>query len=197
MESDLGAISRDLIVDLERLRPGFGAEATSTEVETLVRKRALVRLGEVFRDRHDEDEGGALLALYQREVEQILVPRYAALARRENLAARRVRSFSDGDLANRAAYGLLFGIIGLGVLWAPFIPLWEKWIPFALGGAASLFAPVLPDLAGSLRRRRHRFALLNLLIDVDEAGKALPINLPVPQLPAASAEDASRGGALK
>lgn len=177
-ESELGALGRDLLNDLERVRLGFPEDASPAEVQAAVTERLEQRLPELCRERFEgepEAETAARLTLFRRELEQILVPRYAALAHRENLAERhKPRPWTGADGLNRASYGILFFLIGIFVVWAPFIPLWEKWIPFALGALATLIAPALPDLSRFGRRRRFRYAMLKLLIDVDQAGTALP-----------------------
>ena len=103
------------------------------------------------------------------------LPRYAALALRHNRSERApVRIGQGADLFNRTAWTLIFGAIGAFVVWAPFIPIWEKWIPFAGALCALVFAPALPDLHRRLLLRRHEVALLALLLDMDAAGRALP-----------------------
>ena len=178
MESDLGALGRELLNDLERLRPAFPDQATPEEVETVVAERVAVRLPELYKERFEQEpeaEATARLAMFRREIEQILIPRYVALARHENhLERHRPRPWTGGDAVNRACYGGLFLLLGFLVVWAPFIPIWEKWIPWALGGLAVVFAPALPDLSRRVRRRHFKLSLLKLLIDVDQAGKALP-----------------------
>jgi hypothetical protein len=177
-ESELGALSKDLLNDLERVRLGFPEGASPEQVRAAVDERVRLRLDELYRERFADDPGpeaAVRLALYRREIDQILVPRYAALVQRDNHAERtRPRPWTGADAVNRASYAALFFIIGIFVVWAPFIPVWEKWIPFAAGGLASLIAPVLPDLSRFGRRRRFRLALLKLLIDIDQAGAALP-----------------------
>lgn len=191
-QTELGALCRELLADLERLRPGLpcGSEAELLEA---ARARADVRLGELHRERHavleELGEGAAeaqqQLALYRREVEQILLPRWASLALRQGRAERAPRAVLRGaDGFNRATWALISLLIGAFVVWAPFIPIWDKWIPFAAGALAAYFAPALPDLHGALLRRRHEVGLLALLIDLDRAGEALPAAPQAAGLPA-------------
>lgn len=74
------------------------------------------------------------------------------------------------------------------MVWAPFIPIWEKWIPFAAALLAVVFAPALPNLHARLATRRHEIALLSLLMDMDAAGRALPMPETAPALPAHAPE---------
>jgi hypothetical protein len=192
-ESELGALAGELLADLERLRPGVspaagGDQDSEGRAEAdAIRNRAHLRLRELYRERHEalgealldgSDGGGAQgsahreqLQLFQREIDQIFLPRYTSLALHQNQAERAGRG-ADGF--NRAAYALIFFLLGAFVVWAPFIPIWEKWIPFALAGLAAVFSQALPDLRLLLLRRRYQVLLLGLLIDIDQAGKALP-----------------------
>lgn len=197
-ETEFGSLCGELLADLERFRPGLPADASSGTLRELLRARATTRLDELFRERRvDDGDSGAdaetvqQLDLYRREVEQVLLPRYAELAERQN---RHERDRSDAarglDLQNRLTYGVIFFLIGLFVVWAPFIPIWEKWVPFALAALAPLFTPWLPDLPLLLGRRRHAMALGILTMDLDGAGRSLPLP-PIglgqtPTLPAAA-----------
>ncbi len=210
-ETELGALARDLLEDLERVRPGLAVVATGpatgaeAEAETrqAVAARLHLRLGELYREQCqsvDEEMASAAppgpgstdladptlplplapaepaqLVLYRRELDQILLPRYAALACQQNRWERTRESRRGLDGYNRAAYAALFFFIGLFIVWAPFIPIWEKWIPFALAAVAPLMSPFLPDLHRFAQVRAYRLSLLTLLVDVDEAGKALPM----------------------
>lgn len=202
-ESELGSLARDLLADLERLRPGLPDTGSADELLEALRPRAAVRLEELYRDhfaaaeealsggdaKADTDTGR--LALYRREIDQLLLPRYAVLAQRQNRSERAPATPMRGaDLFNRAAYALIFLLIGLFVVWAPFIPIWDKWIPFVLGGLAATFAPALPDLHRRLLLRRHQIQVLTLVIDLDQAGQALPESSAVAPglLPAASSQ---------
>lgn len=174
-ESELGALAGELLADLERLRPGISSAAgcdNDVEVDA-IKSRAHLRLRELYRERHEAlaDPDAETLPLLQREIDQIFLPRYTSLALRQNQVERAGRGT---DSFNRAAYALLFFLLGAFVLWAPFIPVWEKWIPFALAGVAAVFSQALPDLRLVLMRRRYQVLLLGLLIDIDQAGKALP-----------------------
>lgn len=187
-ETELGGLVGELIADLERFRPGI-PDAAPAEVQERIRARADLRLGELYAEyRIDERDGGAQaaasdaqLALYRREVDQLFVPRYAALALSQNQRERqrtdsgRGRAWQGPDLYNRLAYVALFFTLGLLVIRAPFIPIWEKWLPFALAALAPLCTPWLPDLYLSLAGRRHAIALGVLHMDLDHAGRALPL----------------------
>lgn len=183
--TELGALAGELIADLERLRPGLPQGATAEEIRRLCDERLRLRLPEMYREYQAdtaESDFDAQLALYEREVQQVLLPRYVTLAERQNQLERRSGQGRGADTYNRLTYAVMFFAIGLFVVWAPFIPLWEKWIPFALAACAPLLSPWLPDLYQLLMHRRHDVALGVLQMDLDQAGRSLP--LPPAALPA-------------
>ena len=118
-----------------------------------------------------DPDSQAQLALYRREIDQLLIPRYAKLAAEQN---RLERSQGRGALYKPPAYVALFFALGLFVVWAPFIPIWEKWLPFALACLAPLISPWLPNLYAALQLRQHHLQLGLLNMDLDEAGRPLP-----------------------
>jgi hypothetical protein len=186
--TELGALSAALLADLERLRPGLAPEASEADIEKQCSTRADIRLPELYSEYQGEPDPDSQtqLALYRREIDQLLIPRYAKLASLQNQLER---SQSRGALYNRLSYAALFFALGLFVVWAPFIPIWEKWLPFALAIIAPLLAPWLPNLHGALRERQHRLRLGLLTMDLDEAGKTLPLPpLGAAALPAKAAD---------
>ncbi len=172
--TELGALTASLLADLERLRPGLPPTATEAEISEQCRARAELRLPELYAEYQGEldADAQAQLTLYRREVEQLLIPRYAKLAAEQN---RQERSQTRGAVYNRLAYAALFFALGLFIVWAPFIPIWEKWLPFAFAVVAPLLAPWLPNLHGALQQRQHQLRLGLLHMDLDEAGKTLPL----------------------
>ena len=121
------------------MRPGIPATATISQIEDQCRARAQLRLPELYREYQEDTtpESEAQLALYTREVGQLLIPRYAKLASAQNQLER---TANRGALYNRLSYAALFFALGLFIVWAPFIPIWEKWVPFALALVAPLVA---------------------------------------------------------
>lgn len=176
--TEFGALAGELLADLERLRPGLSATATPEEIRRLCGERLRLRLPEIYReylaDAAPADEE-AQLQLYQREFEQLLIPRYAALAEKQNHSERRGGAGKGVEMYNRITYAVIFFVLGVFVIRAPFIPLWDKWIPFALAIVAPILAPWLPDLHKMLTQRRHAIALGILHMDLDQAGRSLPL----------------------
>lgn len=185
-----------LLADLERLRPGIAAEASLDEIRRQCGQRLRLRLPEIYAEYQadtSDPESQQQLALYQREVEQLLLPRYAALAERQNRIERLRGAGRGADIYNRVSYAAIFFVLGVLVIWAPFIPVWDKWIPFVLALVAPLASPWLPDLYQLLMARRHSLALGILQMELDEAGRSLP--LPPAALPPQRAVGAAAGAA--
>lgn len=172
--TELGALTSALLADLERMRPGLSPTASEAEIAEQCQARATLRLPELYSEYQGEatPDSDSQLALYRREIDQLMIPRYVKLAQQQNLIER---SQMRGVLYNRVSYAVLFFVLGIAVIWAPFIPIWEKWLPFALACIAPLLSPWLPNLYGALRLRQHRLSLGLLVMDLDEAGRTLPL----------------------
>ena len=171
----------ELVADLERYRPVIPAESSESEVLSLLEKRSDLRLGELYREFRVEESDSDLsldtqFALYQREVRAVLLPRYARLAKLQNQQEQAPRRAWQGrELYNRITYGISFFLLGVFLVRAPFIPLWEKWIPFALAALAPILSPFLPDLHGAWLAQKHQVALFGLAEDLDKLGRSLPL----------------------
>lgn len=178
----------ELLDDLERFRPALGLQTTEEDVLSALRQRARLRLAELYREFRVEDSAQDLgqdqqFSLYLREVEQVLLPRYARLAHDQNALEQAPRlPFRGRDLYNRLSWTLALFLVGVFVVWAPFIPIWEKWIPFALAALAPLLGPFLPDLYGKWLRQKQQVALFALHEDLDKLGRSLPLP-PAPKQP--------------
>lgn len=190
--TEFGVLAGELLADLERLRPGIPIEASFDEIQRQCGERVRLRLPEIYREYQadaEDSEADAQLSLYQREMEQLLLPRYTALVSQQH-ASLRGGGAERAELYNRLTYAAIFFVIGVAVIRAPFIPLWDKWIPFALAALAPLLSPWLPDLQKFLAGKRHGVSLGLLHMDLDQAGRSLP--LPPPALPAMPTSSASR-----
>jgi hypothetical protein len=190
--TEFGALAGQLLADLERLRPGLGPNASAETIEKSCGDRLRLRLPEIYAEYQGDSsdaESTQQLQLYQRELTQLLLPRYAALAERQNRIESRSGPGRGTDAYNRLTYAALFFAIGVLVIRLPFIPLWDKWIPFVLALVAPVVSPWLPDLYQMMMRRRHAIALGVLHMDLDQAGRALP--LPPLALPASAQESAA------
>jgi hypothetical protein len=146
-EFSADAVSRQLLARLERQRAALAGDAAATEAEVTA-ELALVRA------RYAEE---SLPSPYVEALARELGPAIGARWRRVAAAytALEGRGFGiwrGGDLVARLAYvfaGLALGGICVAL---PFIPIWEKWFPFALAVGGYF----LPD--AQLRWHRYRYA---------------------------------------
>jgi hypothetical protein len=146
-EFSADAVTREVLARLERRRAALAGDAAATEAEVstvLAEARA----------RYTEE---ALPAPYfealARELGSGIGPRWRRVAAAYTaLEERGFGIWRGGDLVARLAY--VFAGLALGGLCValPFIPIWEKWFPFALA-AGGYF---LPD--AQMRWQRHRYA---------------------------------------
>jgi hypothetical protein len=139
-------MSRELIARLERRRAALAgdAEATSTEIASGIAEA---------RARYQEE---ALPMAYFDALARELAPGIGERWRRvaapyTALEGRGFGLWRGGDLVARLAF--LFGGLVLGGICVelPFIPIWEKWFPFALA-VGGFF---LPDAQMRWQRRRY------------------------------------------
>jgi hypothetical protein len=94
------------------------------------------------------------------------------------LEARGFGRWRNGDLTARLAYVLGGLTLGGLIVWAPFIPIWEKWLPFALAVAGWW----LPDAQAAFARRRYGRELGRIVHRLGEAQRALEARVPVTEL---------------
>ena len=184
-QSELGLLMGELLLDLERVRPGLPERASLEELRLLLSLRSAERLRELQRelcfDCESEAEAGALLRLYQRELSQILLPRYARLAHRQNLIERRIARASSLE---QLAHALRFFVLGTLLLLAP-LPIAAPWLPLALAALGPFIAPWLTH---HLATTTYRRSLNELHHDLDLVGASLHLlsptwhNAPLPKL---------------
>jgi len=141
-------------------------------------------------------------------VRDVLLPRYARLAEAENAAAARdYGMWRGGDLIARATFALCGLVLGAIVVAVPWIPVYEKWVPWAL----FILGPFLPDAYSWWYRRRHQKRLEALVADLAREGAALdwyrplsevqrslgvrsdPVALPAEEAPAPAPRARSKG----
>ena len=146
-EFSADAVTREVLARLERRRAALAGDAAATEAEVTAELA-------VTRARYAEE---ALPAPYfealARELGSGLGARWRQVAAAYTaLEGRGFGIWRGGDLVARIAY--VFAGLALGGLCVelPFIPIWEKWFPFALSVAGYF----LPD--AQLRWQRHRYA---------------------------------------
>ncbi len=146
-EFSADAVTRQVLARLERQRAALADDAAATE-------SAVTAELEAARGRYAE---AALPAPYfdalARELGPAIGPRWRRVAAAYTaLEGRGFGIWRGGDLVARLAYVFAGLVLGGLCVELPFIPIWEKWFPFALS-AAGYF---LPD--AQTRWHRHHYA---------------------------------------
>lgn len=139
-------VATEVIASLERRREAVAGDQAEVGAEV---ERTLALLRVAYRE-------SALPMSYftalEEEIRQTLPARWrSAAAAFTALERRGYGSWRGGDVYARVVYvfaGLMLGGICVAL---PFIPIWEKWFPFAL----ALGGWWLPDLQASWHRRRY------------------------------------------
>jgi hypothetical protein len=100
------------------------------------------------------------------------------------LERRGFGSWRGGDVYARVVYALAGLLVGGLCVALPFIPIWEKWFPFAVGVAAWW----LPDAQAAWHRRRHGRMLGRMVRDLAARQPALESRVSLAELTAAGDE---------
>jgi hypothetical protein len=112
-------------------------------------------------------------------VEHVLLPRYARLAEEENaLAARDYGLWRGGDLVARGTFALAGLVLGAAMVAIPWIPIYEKWFPWAL----FILGPFIPDAYVAWYRRKHAKRLEQLVVDLAREGATLETYRPLSEV---------------
>ena len=166
-------VAREVIEHLERRRADIADDEGAVRAEV---ERALAPVREAYRE-------SALPPAYFAALEQELtemVPRHwhAAAAPFTAVERRAFGSWRGGDVYARVAYVFLGLLVGGLCVKLPFIPIWEKWFPFALAGAAWW----LPDAQAAWHRRRYARRLGGIVSDVGSRQRALEAKVSLAEL---------------
>jgi hypothetical protein len=171
-EFAIAKVAVDVVAHLERHREVAVRDegATGREIETALEPvRAAYRESELPAVYFQalEDELRALPAAWR----AVAVPFTA-------LEARGFGRWRGGDLSARLAYVL--GGLALGglIVWLPFIPIWEKWVPFAL----AIGGWWLPDAQVAWHRRRYGRELGRIVRRFEASQRALEARVPMSEL---------------
>ncbi|HEY6912459.1 MAG TPA: hypothetical protein VI356_23970 [Myxococcales bacterium] len=174
----LAAVGRYLLEQFELRRPGL--RQWSKETEESFRQQAE---GELLLMEKQLRELGMDDAQYwqrvRRALDQILLPRYGALATQEiALAARDFGIWRGGDLVARATFALAGFVIGIVCVEVPYIPIQARWFPALL----LVLGPLFPDAVMWLHRRRWQRRLDALVADLGRASETLETYRPLSEL---------------
>jgi hypothetical protein len=144
------AVTLTVLAHLDRRRHAIADDPGEVHAEVLA---ALVPVREAYREAELPPEYMEALAT---EIMESVPARWRALATRFSaLEARDFDVWRGGDPIARLTYVLLALVIGGIFVWAPFIPIWDQWFPFALAGGAWW----LPTAQVGWQRRRYARAL--------------------------------------
>jgi len=170
----LGGFVDSLLQMFENCRAGLSDEVLRAGVDRVqaffadLYEQERPRLLEVIRQQDQHLEEKSRRDLFDRideRIRKVVIPAYARIAGRFTIRER-----NDFYLVPEALHGLerlgwgAAGIaLGVFVVWAPFVPLWEKeWvIPFALAGL------LFPNLRRFVSQRRYQSELNTLVARTD------------------------------
>src|SRR5438552_9514181 len=174
----LAAVAQHLLSLFEVRRPGM-ARWDSEALERLGREAesALRQMEQQCRELGIDDPPHWARA--RSVVRDALLPRYARLAEAENAAAARDYGlWRGGDLIARASFALCWLVLGAIAVAVPWIPVTEKWVPWAL----FVLGPFVPDAYSWWYRRRYRRRLEALVLDLAREGATLEAYRPLSEV---------------
>jgi hypothetical protein len=172
-EFAIAKVAVDVVAHLERHRETAARDerATAREVETaLAPIRAAYRESELppaYFTALEAELRGALPAAWR----AVAVPFTA-------LEARGFGRWRGGDLSARLIYVLGGLTLGGLIVWLPFIPIWEKWVPFALAISGWWF----PDAQVAWHRRRYGRELGRIIKRLEASQPAIEARVPMNEL---------------
>jgi len=174
----LAAIGRHLVSLFEVRRPAVGRfDGEALGLFRREAEEALERMEQQSRELGFEDPKHWKRARHV--VETVLLPRYLKLAKSENeAAAEEYGLWRGGDLVARGAFALAGLVLGALMVWIPWIPVYEKWLPWAL----FVLGPFLPDAYLWWYRRKHEKKLDALVTDLAREGESLDAYRPLSEV---------------
>jgi len=174
----LAAIGRHLVSLFEVRRPAVARfDGEAQDVFRREAEQALAQMEQQSREFGFEDPKHWKRA--RDVVETVLLPRYLKLAKSENeAAAAEYGLWRGGDLVARGAFALAGLVLGALMVWIPWIPVYEKWVPWAL----FVLGPFLPDAYLWWYRRKHEKKLEALVTDLAREGESLDAYRPLSEV---------------
>jgi len=166
-------VARAVLAHLERRRPDIVGDDAALRREM---ERALAPLREAYRD---SALPPAYFAALEQELAEAVPGRWRAAA--SSFTAAENRSFGSwrgGDIYARVVYVFIGLVVGGLCVKLPFIPIWEKWFPFALAAGAWW----LPDAQAAWHRRQYARRLGAIVSDVGSRQRALEARVTLAEL---------------
>lgn len=166
-------VALEVIGHLERRREILANDAAGVEAEI---RRALVPMREEYLAC---ELPPAYFDALERELVASLPAKWrAAAAPFTALEKRAFGAWREGDVVARLTYVFAGLTIGGLCVWLPFIPIWEKWFPFAL----ATLGWWLPDAQARWHRRRYARRLGALVQQLGAAQPALDRYMTIQEL---------------
>jgi hypothetical protein len=174
----LAAIGRFLLESFERRRPGL--RDWTPEIEASLRREADAQIHQMERQLSEMGiEDPEYWARARAALQDILVPRYAALVQDElALQKRDYGIWRGGDLVARGVFAVVAFLLGVLAVELPYIPIYAKWFPALL----LIAGPLLPDAILWWYRQRYQRKLQALVEDLARASESLDAYRPFSEL---------------
>jgi hypothetical protein len=172
-EFAIDKVAVDVLAHLERHREAVARDEAATARELEV---ALAPVRVAYRE---SELPPAYFEALEAELRTALPAAWRAVAVPFTaLEGRGFGRWRGGDLSARLTYVL--GGLALGglVVWLPFIPIWERWVPFALAASGWW----LPDAQVAWHRRRYGRELGRIVRRLAEAQTLLEARVPLSEL---------------
>src|SRR3954466_15594515 len=128
----LAAVGRYLLEQFELRRPGL--REWTPQLEASLRQQAEAELVSMEKQLKElEIDDPQYWQRVRRVIDEILIPRYAKITTDEiALAKKEYGIWRGGDLVSRGVFALAGFVLGIIAVEIPYIPIYEKWFPFAL-----------------------------------------------------------------
>jgi hypothetical protein len=167
------AVSIQVLEHLERRRPAIVADEERVRAEI---KDALVPLRKAYAE---TELPASYIDAVEKEVTATLPARWRAVAAPfTRLEQQGFGLWRGGDPIARLTFVLGGLILGGLIVWAPFIPIWEKWFPFVI----AVLAWWLPDVQTRWHKRRYARELGAIVSTMERAQPALDQHITITEL---------------
>ena len=166
-------VGLQVLEHLERRRPTIAGDESRIRDEI---KEALVPVRKAYAEC---ELPMSYVDALEKEIVAIVPARWRAIAEPfTRLEQSGFGIWRGGDPLARLSYVLIGLVVGGLIIWAPFIPIWEKWFPFAV----ALLAWWLPDVQIRWHKRRYARELGAIATTMDRAQPALDQHVTITEL---------------
>jgi len=167
------AVTVQVLEHLERRRPELVGH------DDRVREEIKGALAPVRRSYAETELPGGYIDALERELAATVPARWRAVAEPfTRLEQAGFRLWRGGDPIARLSYVLVGLVLGGLIVWAPFIPIWEKWFPFLL----AILAWFIPDVQTRWHKRRYARELGGIVKLMENAQPALDQHVTITDL---------------